>query len=219
MQQNKLIVFLVVMSVIVLGMFNFTMFSQFQMYTLEQYRLAKVDYDNGDYEIANNVYNFENSGIEYATDLSADVVNGLIIVDNHAYHVVNNKPNLINLEGDASLNNIYSQYLAYYYSFYLSPIMLIIYLLAGLCKSIIGIAIIYLVYRLILHKVRRDDVYIRSTKFIDYKLSIAITLLLGNLIFAYSSFLVGYRLSIIMYAIMIVSSYVLVLKGIKKFKR
>lgn len=219
MKQNRLIVFLAVMSVLVLAMFNFTMYSQQQIFSLEQYRLAQVDFENGDYSQTNNLISFDNSLVNYSTSLNADFENGLIIDNDNVYHVVNGEPKLIKIEGDLSLENIYSQYLIYYYTFYMSPVMLLAYVGLAIGKSIVGIALIYTVYRIILHKAKRDQVYIKSSKFTEYKLSIVSGLLLANIIFAYSSYFIGYKLPIITYAVFVVGSYILVLKSFKKFKR
>lgn len=219
MKQNKLIIFLVAMSIIVLAMFNFTMFSQQQIFSLEQYRLAVEDYQNGDYTENNNIISFDNSMINFSTNLNSDFENGIIVANNNLYHVTNGNPNLVNIDGVLTIDNIYSNYLAYYYSFYMSPIMILAYFGLAVGKSIVGVALIYTVYRIILHKAKRDEVYIKSSKFKDYKLSIASALLLANIVFAYSSYFIGYKLPIITYAAMIVVSYIIVLKSFKKFKR
>ncbi len=219
MKQNKLIVFLGVMSVAVLAMFNFTMFSQEQMYSLEQYRQAKVDYDASEYLEKNQVLTFENSVVKFSSNQSAEFENGLIITDENAYHVINGDKQQISISGELSLENIYSEYLIYYYTFYMSPIMMLAYVGFAIAKSIVGIAVIYTVYRIILHKAKRDEVYIKSTKFKEYKLSIASALLLANVVYAYSSFFIGFKLPIMSYVLMVVCSYIIVLKSLKKFKR
>lgn len=219
MKQNRLIIFLVAMSIIVLAMFNFTMFSQQQIFSLEQYRLAVEDYQNGDYSESNSILSFDNSMIKFSTNLNSEIENGIIISNDNLYHVTNGNQSLVNIDGDLTIDNIYSNYLVYFYSFYMSPIMVIAYLGLAIGKSIVGVALIYTVYRIILHKAKRDDVYIKSSKFKDYKLSIASALLLANLAFAYGSYFIGYKLPIITYAAMIVVSYIIVLKSFKKFKR
>lgn len=219
MKQNKLIIFLGVMSVVVLAMFNFTMFSQEQMYSLEQYRQAKVDYDSGEYLEKNQVLTFENSVVKFSSNQSAEFDNGLIITDENAYHVINGDKEQISISGELSFENIYSNYLIYYYTFYMSPIMILAYVGFAIAKSVVGIAVIYTVYRIILHKAKRDQVYIKSAKFKDYKLSIASALLLANVVYAYSSFFIGFKLPIMSYALMVVCSYIIVLKSFKKFKR
>ncbi len=219
MKQNKLIIFLGVMSVVVLAMFNFTMFSQEQMYSLEQYRQAKIDFDAGDYTEDKQIISFKNSMMKYSTNQNAEFENGLIMTNDNAYHVVNGEKNEIEIQDELNADNIYSEYLIYYYTFYMSPIMILAYIGFAIAKSIVGIALIYTVYRIILHKAKRDDVYIKSAKFKDYKLSIVSALLLANIVFAYSSFFIGYKLPIMTYALFIVGSYIIVLKSFKKFKR
>lgn len=219
MKQNKLIIFLGVMSVVVLSMLNFTMFSQEQMYNFEQYRLAKVDYDADQYQENNQVLTFDNSDIKFSSNQSAEFENGLIISDENAYHVVNGDKEPISISGELSLENIYANYLIYYYTFYLSPIMFLAYIGFAIAKSIFGIAVIYTVYRIILHRGMRDEVYIKNTKFKEHKLSITLALFFANIVYAYSSFFFGFKLPIISYALMIVCSYIIAIKSIKKIKR
>lgn len=219
MKQNKLIIYLGLMSVIVLAMLNFTMFSQEQMYSLEQYRQAKVDYAEGNYTENNQVMVFDNSTVKFSTNSNVEIDNGLIIADKEVYHVVNGNKELINIDANLNFDNIYSKYLIYYYTFYMSPLMILVYIVFAIAKSIVGIALMYTTYRIILHKVKRDDVYIKESKFKDYKLSIALTLVLTNVVYAYSSFFIGYKLPIMVYVVMIVVSYIIVLKSLKKIKR
>lgn len=219
MSQNKLICFLLILSTLVLTMLNFTMFSQQQMYELEQYQQARVDYNAGNFTKEKQVLTFDNSTMQFSNNKNADFKNGLIISNDGSYHVIDGDKKLIDIKDSEKVDNIYSQYLIYYYTFYLSPVMILSYIASAIGKSIVGIVIIYVIYRIILHKARRDQIYIKNYKFIDYKLSIAVTLLIANIVYSYSSFFVGYKLSIYIYIAIIALSYLTVLKGFKKIKR
>lgn len=219
MKKINLSVFFLILSVLVLAMLNFTMYSQKQMYELEQYRLAKVDFEAGNYTEKNQVLDFNNSEIDVSFNKNADMNDGLIITDDEAYHVTNGEKILIDIDKEPNIDSIFEQYLIYYYSFYMSPLMILSYIGFAIAKSIVGIAIIYTAYRVILHKAKRDDIYIKSAKFTDYQFSIATTLLLTNIVYAYSSFFIGYKLPIMSYAVLIVVCYFIVLKSFKKFKR
>ena len=124
---KKFQVFICLLSIVFSFGLNFTMFSQNQIFILDNFRSVVTDVISEEYVVEDGIYSFDSTDFNYTENINMELKNGLVFGDDEVKLYINNVSTTYSRD-DKSLSDTYEDIIVYHFSIYLSPVILLLIL-------------------------------------------------------------------------------------------